>query len=158
MNTRPVSIPVGTAVLALILCLPLAAQELRDPTLVPPEAGAVADGAASVSPPGEEGMTVVVRNGKPFLAVGTRLYAPGQKVGALRLERITETEVWLREGGALRKVPRFAGIQRSAAKAVPQCGTRAPRKAKKSPTAKTGQPSSTPPIAPVAAPCESAQP
>ncbi|MFZ3218487.1 MAG: hypothetical protein WA174_00555, partial [Rhodoferax sp.] len=106
MNTK--SVPIGSAVLALLLCLPLAAQELRDPTLAPPEAGAAAGGTAPASPLGEEGMTVVVRNGKPFLAVGTRLYAPGQKVGPLRIERITETEVWLREGGVLRKVPRFA--------------------------------------------------
>lgn len=157
MNMMPA--PVGAAVLALFLCLPVAAQELRDPTLAPPEAGAAAGGTVPASPLGEEGMTVVVRNGKPFLAVGTRLYAPGQKVGQMRIERITETEVWLREGGALRKVPRFAGIQRSVAKAAPQCGKRAPQKVKKSSTAKTGQPSSsTPPIAPVVAPCESAQP
>lgn len=158
MSTMPVSIPVGSAVLALLLSLPLAAQELRDPTLAPPEAGAVAGGTASASPLGGEGMTVVVRNGKSFLAVGTRLYAPGQKVGQMRIERITETEVWLREGGELRKVPRFTGIQRSVAKAVPQCGKQTPRKAKTAPAAKTGQPSSTPPIAPVVAPCESAQP
>ena len=152
------SVPMGSAVLALFLCLPLAAQELRDPTVAPPEAGAVVRGAASASPLGGEGMAVVVRNGKPFLAVGTRLYAPGQKVGQSRIERITETEVWLREGGALRKVPRFAGIQRSVAKAAPLCGKRTPRKAKTRPAAKTGQPSPASPIAPVAAPCESAQP
>ncbi|MFZ3128673.1 MAG: hypothetical protein WA136_11735 [Rhodoferax sp.] len=157
MNTK--SVPIGSAVLALLLCLPLAAQELRDPTLAPPEAGVAAGGTAPASPLGGEGMTVVVRNGKPFLAVGTRLYAPGQKVGPLRIERITETEVWLREGGVLRKVPRFAGIQRSVAKAAPQCGKRTPQKVKKLSTAKTGQSSSsTPPIAPVVAPCESAQP
>ena len=155
MNTMPVSI--GSAVLALLLSLPLAAQELRDPTLAPPEAGAATSGSAPASPLGGEGMAVVVRGGKPFLAVGTRLYAPGQKVGQLRIERITETEVWLREGGALRKVSRFAGIQRSAAKAA-ACTKRVPRKAKASPAAKTGQPSPTSPIAPVVAPCESAQP
>lgn len=152
------SIQMGSAVLALLLCLPLAAQELRDPTLAPPEAGSVAGGTAPASPLGGEGMTVVVRNGKPFLAVGTRLYAPGQKVGQLRIERITETEVWLREGGELRKVPRFAGIQRNVAKAAPQCGKRVPQKAKTSLKAQNGQPSTQHPIAPAAALCESAQP
>lgn len=152
------SMQVGGAVFALLLWLPLAAQEARDPTLAPPEAGAAAGGTAPASPLGGEGMAVVVRNGKPFLVVGTRLYAPGQKVGQLRVERITETEVWLREGGELRKVSRFAGIQRSVAKAASLCGKRVPQKAKTPPKAKAGQPSTKPPIAPAVAPCESAQP
>lgn len=149
---------IGSAVFALLLCLPLSAQESRDPTLAPPEAGGVAGGTAPASPLGGEGMAVVVRNGKPFLVVGTRLYAPGQKAGQLRIERITETEVWVREGGELRKVPRFAGIQRNVAKAAPQCAKRAPRKAKTPSKAKTGQSSPQPPIASAVAPCESTQP
>ena len=69
-------------------------------------------------------MTVIVRNGHPYLVVGTRLYAQGQKLGQARIERISETEVWLREGGVLRKVPRFSGIQRRTVAPVavlPEC-------------------------------------
>lgn len=97
------------------------AQSLRDPTLPPVEAG-LSDKAlsgASASADSESGaMTVIVRNGRPFLAVGTRLYATGQKLGQARIERITETEIWLREGGVLRKVAQFSGIQRRVVPAV----------------------------------------
>ncbi len=89
------------------------AQSLRDPTLPPAEAGfssSVPTGSVLTLEPGA--MSVIVRNGSPSLVVGTRLYAPGQKLGQARIERISETEVWLREGGVLRKVPRFSGIQR----------------------------------------------
>lgn len=91
----------------------LDAQSLRDPTMPPVGSGAAS--AASIGKPAgiEPGvMTVIVRNGHPYLVVGTRLYAQGQKLGQARIEYIGETEVWLREGGVLRKVAQFPGIQR----------------------------------------------
>jgi len=88
------------------------AQDSRDPTRPPSTVAAPAGAAVSPAELGDSGFTVIVRNGKPFLAVGTRLYAPGQKIGALKLERITETEIWLLDGKELRKIPRFPGIQR----------------------------------------------
>jgi hypothetical protein len=94
------------------------AQSLRDPTLPPAEA-AVAGAPAGASTFGfdSSATAVIVRNGRSYLAVGTRLYAPGEKLGQARIERISETEVWLRESGVLRKVPLFAGIERRAAAA-----------------------------------------
>ena len=94
-------------------------QGQRDPTIPRASSGLSAFGtpgdalapALDAGPP-----SVVVRNGKPFLVVGTRLVAQGQKMGDTRVERITETEIWLREGGQLRKVPRFAGVQRQTSK------------------------------------------
>lgn len=90
------------------------AQGLRDPTVPPAEAGyaGTAPGEKSLGIEPAGAMTVIVRNGRPYLAVGTRLYAQGQKLGQARIERISETEVWLREGGVLRKVHQFPGIQR----------------------------------------------
>ena len=117
MNLKTLQILLG---LALFMSLPVNAQDLRDPTMPPPESGAGPAGTVA-SPLGVDGMTVIVRNGKSYLVVGTRLYAPGQKVGQLRVERITETEVWLRDGKELRKVPRFSGIQRRVAAALPAC-------------------------------------
>ncbi|ABD71042.1 hypothetical protein Rfer_3333 [Rhodoferax ferrireducens T118] len=94
------------------------AQSLRDPTLPPAEAGvAGAPAAASIFSFDSSATAVIVRNGRSYLAVGTRLYAPGEKLGQARIERISETEVWLRESGVLRKVPLFAGIERRAAAA-----------------------------------------
>ena len=98
------------------LCSGAQAQSLRDPTLAPAEAGIVsATPGEKMTSTASTGMTIIVRNGRPFLASGTRLYARGQKMGQARIERISETEVWLLEGGVLRKVPLFNGIQRRVA-------------------------------------------
>lgn len=119
-------------------------QEFRDPTTPPPEASALPGAAAAPAP----GMAVVVQDGKPHLVVGTRLVALGQKVGNAKLERITETEVWLRDGKQLTKVPRFSGIQRSVAKPAAPCV--APPSAKARTPAKS--------VVTPAAPCEGVQP
>lgn len=111
-----------------VLCgLTLAAQAQtlpqRDPTLPPATvvgeaAGEVVSSAGALLLNGN-GANVVVRDGKPFLVVGSRLVAPGQAVESYRLERITETEIWLRDANGLTKVARFVGVQRQPAAA--QC-------------------------------------
>jgi hypothetical protein len=98
--------------------LPAVAQGARDPTVAPPETSSA---TATATPVGVEGMTVMVRDDKPYLVVGTRLYGPGDKVGAFSVERITETQVWLRDATKLIKVPRFAGIERKSLPPEPQC-------------------------------------
>lgn len=105
----------------------VAAQGLRDPTLSPPEAEISGSGAPK-SPLGIESgaMTIIVRNGRPHLVIDTRLYAQGEKIGPVRIERITETEIWLREGGVLSKVSQFPDIQRrtvSSFAAKPTCAS-----------------------------------
>ena len=91
------------------------AQSLRDPTLPPLDAGVAVRPSATRSVSFDSNATtVIVRNGRRYLAVGTRLYATGEKLGSARIERITETELWLREGGVLRKLPFFEGIERHA--------------------------------------------
>lgn len=107
----------GLAVVLLLNGVPLAAQEARDPTVEPAEG--VSDGSL---PKAVEGMSVLVRGDQSFLVVGTRLYAPGDTVGSLQVRRITETEIWLHDGKALIKVPRFAGITRKTIAAKPLCG------------------------------------
>lgn len=111
------AVAVGT--LGGLLAMAAHAQEFRDPTTPPPEASTLPGGAAGAAP--APGMAVVVRDGKPHLVVGTRLVAVGHKVGNAKLERITETEVWLRDGKQLTKVPRFGGIQRSVSKPAVPC-------------------------------------
>ena len=108
------------------LLVPVHAQE-RDPTIPPPEVSAAALGVTPQQPWGSDGIAVVVRDGKSFLVVDTRLYGVGQKVGSFHIERITESEVWLREGKAIRKVPRFAGIVRSEVAASPLVAASAPQ-------------------------------
>ena len=123
MRSRVLSLPLravtmGLAAWVTIALLPGRAvgQIQRDPTLAPSVTQA-AGGAG----PGEKAapsapMAVIVRDGQPYVVAGTRLLAQGQMLGEARIERISETEIWLREGKSLRKVQRYAGIQR---KAVP---------------------------------------
>lgn len=133
------------------------AQGLRDPTIPPAEAGlsgSAPGGSVSGIAPGA--MSIIVRDGRPHLVVATRLYAQGQKLGQARIERISETEVWLREDGVLRKVSLFAGIERRAT--TPVCaanasqGTHAARASRVSKA-----PNSSSPPSPVA-PCADVQP
>ena len=110
---------------AVLVAIALAAQAQtpplpeRDPTLPPASGGVDASGdgsaAALALPLRLNGSNVVVRDGKSFLVVGSRLVAPGQTVESYRLERITETETWLRDASGMTKVARFAGIQRQTA-------------------------------------------
>jgi len=149
----------GLALILLMQALPLAAQQVRDPTVAPTETGSTV-----LSPMGIEGMSVLVRDDKPYLVVGTRLYAPGDKVGNLRVERISETEVWLHDGTSLTKVPRFAGINRKTVVAKPLCGGVAPTPSTGSAVARARKKSkaSQPAVAlnpsPAVAPCEDTQP
>lgn len=99
-----------------ICCSSAQTQSLRDPTLPPAEAVPTSNAAGDqTGSPALTGMTIVVRQGQPFLASRSRLYARGQKMGQVRIERISETEIWLRERDVLRKVPLFTGIQRHVA-------------------------------------------
>ena len=111
----------------------LCAQSQRDPTLPPPSA---LDSSAGDKPAEAGPMTVIVRDGRPYLVVGTRLYAQGQKLGEARIERIGETEIWLREGKVLRKLARYTGVQRSPA-APAGTTSDCPAPEKKAPRAKT---------------------
>jgi hypothetical protein len=97
----------------------LAAQEGRDPTVAP--FTAPTQNAPSALPGGQEGVSVIVRDGKAGLVVGTRVVMPGQRVSRWVLERITDTEVWLRDGKQVRKIPRFSGITRRNLDADPAC-------------------------------------
>ena len=102
---------------------------LRDPTMAPMQSGAAGLGIASVGSAGNPGFSIIVVSGRPHVIIGTRLYAQGQKLGGTRIERISETAVWLREDGQLRKISQFAGIERrSVLSAVsPACAANEPK-------------------------------
>lgn len=98
------------------------AQTMRDPTVAPDASsspGNASSAGGGLGGQGSNSFTIIVRNGKPSLVVGTRLYVQGQKLGGETIDRITETEVWLRTGRVVRKVPQFPGIERHATSAQP---------------------------------------
>ena len=108
--------------LAWLCAKAVPAQGLRDPTAPPaldrpvaPVATPVAAASGAARSAGTTGaMGIIVRDGKPKIMQGTRLYGVGELLGAARIECITETQVWLREGGELRKLDQFNGIVRQA--------------------------------------------
>jgi len=147
------------ALLAALACaMPTAMAQDRDPTAAP----AQADGAAGVvgggTGPLPQGSSVIVQSGKPYLVVGTRLFAVGQKVGNAKLARITETEIWLQEGKQITKVPRFAGIQRRVAQAPAACAPAKPASAPRHARKRVAHSPSTDRAVTTVAPCDGAQP
>lgn len=126
MKKRCKSAMARTLALGCLMGIPLffsfgqvAAQSLRDPTLPPVESGLASTAPGGKSLSMETGaLTIIVRDGRPYLAVGMRLYAQGEKLGKARIERISETEIRFREGGVLHKVSKFPGIQRRIVKPV----------------------------------------
>jgi hypothetical protein len=136
------------------------AQSLRDPTQAPADASPISATAGGKSANAESAaMSVLVRDGRPFLVLGTRLYAPGQMLGQARIEKIGETEVLLREGGALRKVALFHGIERHVAlpdQDKPACAAASDATARPEKKMKTTKPAAK--TKPPAAPCAAVQP
>lgn len=104
------------ALTSIVFAASLGAQTLRDPTQEPASARAPGDGVATAKTSGlavhSGSIAVLVRDGTPYLMWGTRLFATGQSLGAARIERITEAEVWLREAGILNKIKVFQGVER----------------------------------------------
>jgi len=108
----------GSLLLAYLCATSLGAQTLRDPTLAPAAARATGDATATAAakanplPIDSGNVAVLVRDGTPYLVLGTRLFATGQQVGTARIERITESEIWLREAGKLNKIKVYQGVER----------------------------------------------
>lgn len=143
---RCVQVCLLTSVLVGLCGLPALAQSLRDPTQAP--AAWQQAGTGTVVSPGAGGrdgeqapgrMSILVVDGRPHLIQGTRLYAVGQMLGQARIERITETEVWLREGGELRKIDSFAGIRRSQVDGLGRNGGSNPNQSDTASKARTGR-------------------
>ena len=107
--------------IALVLCFGCSlvnAHSQRDPTVPPPfsevELAALASSELVETSIGIESgdMTIVVRNGLPYLVIGNLFYTEGDTIGPVQIVRITETEIWLSEAGILRKLSMFQSIQR----------------------------------------------
>ena len=105
-----------------------ASQAMRDPMQMPvmraPSAQAevphdhTASQTAEMVPRWDGPVSVLRIEGQPRLVVGTRLMAVGQTLGPERIERITETEVWLSQGTQQRRITLFEGIRRSTSPAA----------------------------------------
>ncbi len=84
---------------------------LRDPTL-PPTVVASPTGSANARIGGFRPEHLVIVGGMRYLMWNGARYAAGDTIQGARIERITESEVWLRDSGGLRKLPLFSGVEK----------------------------------------------
>ncbi len=85
--------------------------ERRDPT-VPPAAYAPRPASAPEPIDAFRPRHVVTVDGKRYLMWRGRRHAVGESVEGMRIERLEESEVWLRTGKGVRRLPLFPGIQK----------------------------------------------
>ncbi len=90
-----------------------AIAQLRDPTEPARVHGAT---AATAHDPLEQfrPQHIVTVDGKRVLVWHGRRYAVGDRLEGARIERIDESEVWLRDSGGLRKLARYPGVEKIA--------------------------------------------
>ncbi|MFZ2990742.1 hypothetical protein [Ideonella sp.] len=99
-----------------------ATAQTRDPTTPPPQARladpASAVGSAAARETSSEAEALLqalqhrtVIDGKPYLIERGWLRGVGDRLGTARIERITDTEVWLRDDTGLRKLALYPGVQ-----------------------------------------------
>ncbi len=95
----------------LLIVQTCAAESLkRDPTAPPPALNA----PLSVRQPLDDlrAEHIVVVNGVRYLVWNSRRYAVGESLAGARIERISESAIWLESNGTVRKVPVFQGVEK----------------------------------------------
>ena len=88
-----------------------AGTALRDPTEPPATYSASVGNTAAPVDRFKPGHLVTVA-GVRYLVWNSRRYVVGNSIDGSRIERISETEVWLRNADGLRKYPLFTGIEK----------------------------------------------
>jgi hypothetical protein len=89
---------------------------LRDPT-EPPLAYSAKPGGARIPSDSFRPEHLVSADGKRFVVWKSRRYGVGDSIQGSRIERIEESEVWLRSDGNLRKLSVYGGIEKNPARA-----------------------------------------
>jgi hypothetical protein len=84
---------------------------LRDPTQ-PPTAYAIATGERSAPRAMLKPQQIVTIGGTRYLVWNSRRYAVGESIEGARIERISESEVWLKGADGVRKLSLFTGIDK----------------------------------------------
>lgn len=106
--------PFRLMALALLGCVnawQASAQSLRDPTQ-PPAAYNAPVGGARVALDTFKPQHLMVVEGVRYLVWNNHRYKVGETIDGARIERISESEVWLRRADAVRKIPLFSGIEK----------------------------------------------
>ncbi len=95
---------------AVVVSAAGSAVSLRDPTQ--PPAALAAPGSVRNPLDALRPQHLVIVGGERYLVWNGRRYRSGESISGGQIERITETEVWLRSSDGLRKLPLFSGIEK----------------------------------------------
>ena len=120
------------------------AQTMRDPT-VPPAAArptaATPNAPGGVTAPLSTPKHLVRIDGVPYVVEGTRRRGVGDLLGSARIERITETDVWVSEGGSVTRIPLHGLVVKQVAVESPAAASdsRPARKSCKNPNHRCSQ-------------------
>lgn len=122
------------AMLIATAALPAAAQNapLRDPMVPPlsiarPAANPGVLDAASEPPPAPQQLLTV--NGKRYVVDGRRRLGVGDALGGTRIERITDSAVWVRDGNTVTRLPFYGSVtKRTVVDAPPTVATQPHRR------------------------------
>ncbi len=120
------------------------AQTMRDPT-VPPAAArptaATPNAPGGVTAPLSTPKHLVRIDGVPYVVEGTRRRGVGDLLGSARIERITETDVWVSEGGSVTRIQLHGNVVKQVAveSAAAASDSRPARKACKNPKHRCSQ-------------------
>ena len=114
MKTIPCLVSNSMVAGSLLLCAGIAESAnpaSRDPTQPPV---AYAAPAAALREPIDmlRAEHLVSVNGVRFLIWNSRRYAVGDTLAGARIERISETEVWLKNAAGIRKLAIFTGVEK----------------------------------------------
>ena len=111
---RPtVAAPLLLASIALFDGTASAQAPRRDPTQPPPSYAAQPAAHPKEPLPAFKPEHLVMYDGKRYVMWRGRRHAVGDEIEGARIERIDETEVWVRTERGVRKLPLFAGIRKT---------------------------------------------
>jgi hypothetical protein len=104
------------AIAIAISAMPTAAQNvpaLRDPMVPPlsiarPAANAGAADVVAEPPPAPQQLLTV--GGRRYVVDGRRRLGVGDALGSTRIERITDSAVWVRDGSTVTRLPFYGGV------------------------------------------------
>lgn len=103
---------------------------MRDPMVPPlsiarPAATNLETGTPAEPPPPPQQLLTV--DGRRYVVDGRRRLGVGDALGSTRIERITDSAVWVREGGTVTRLPLYGGVVKQNVSLLPAAASAIPK-------------------------------
>lgn len=103
---------------------------MRDPMVPPlsiarPAAANLDTGGPSEPPPPPRQLLTV--DGRRYVVDGRRRLGVGDALGSTRIERITDSAVWVREGSTVTRLPLYGGVAKQSVPLLPAAASTIPK-------------------------------